>query len=67
MNVFDLMATLSLDRSAYNRGLNDAEREARGFGGRLVGTLGGAAKAAGAALAAAGTGIATIAKQALSE
>lgn len=32
MNVFDLMAKLSLDASEYTKGLKDAEGEAEGFG-----------------------------------
>lgn len=32
MNVFDLMAKLTLDASEYTKGLNDAEGQAEGFG-----------------------------------
>lgn len=55
MNLFDLMATLGLDSSSYEKGLNDAEGKANGFGSKLKKGLSTAAKAAGAALTAATT------------
>ena len=52
MNIFDLEAKISLDASGYEKGLNDAEQKAKGFGGRLKDGLVGAAKASAKALAA---------------
>ena len=52
MNVFELFATLVLNKKAYEQGMKDAEGEAQGFGGRLKGILGGAAQVTGAAIAA---------------
>ena len=52
MTVFDLAAKLSLDSSGYEKGLNDAEQKAKGFGGRLKDGLVGASKASAKALAA---------------
>lgn len=55
MNLFDLMATLGLDSSAYEKGLGDAEGKANSFGSKLRSGLSTAAKAAGVALTAATT------------
>lgn len=55
MNLFDLMATLGLDSSSYEKGLDNAEGKANGFGSKLKSGLSTAAKAAGAALTAATT------------
>ena len=55
MDVFDLSAKLTLDKSEYERGLDDAEKSGKSFGGRFKGAFGTAAKAGGAALAAAST------------
>lgn len=55
MNLFDLVATLSLDSSKYEQGLGDAEENAKSFGGRLSGFLkGGVAVFAGLTTAVAG-------------
>lgn len=53
MDVFDLAAKLTLDKSEYEQGLDDAEKSGNGLGDRLKGAFGTAAKA-GAALGAAG-------------
>lgn len=65
MNVFKLMATLGLDKSGYDKGLNDAEGDAKSFGERLKSGLGTAAKATGVALSAAAAGVATLTKSAV--
>lgn len=51
MDVFDLFAKLSLDSSAYEQGLDDAEKKGSGFGAGLQT----AAKVGAAAVAAVGT------------
>lgn len=58
MNVFDLFATLKLDKSEYENGLNDAESKAGGFGQSVTNILGGASKAivAGAVAGASAVG-----------
>ena len=55
MNVFDLVAKLSLDTSEYDSKLTGAESEAQGFGSKLKTGLGNAAKIGSAAIAAVGT------------
>ena len=52
MNVFDLAARITLDRSQYDEELNDAGQDLEGFGTRLKKGLGNAAKIGGAAIAA---------------
>lgn len=52
MNLFDLMATLGLDSSSYEKGLGDAEGKANTFGSKLKGGLTAAAKMATAAITA---------------
>lgn len=54
MNVFELFATLSLDTSGYDEGLNGAEEKGSSFGQKLGAVVGTGAKVAGAALAATG-------------
>lgn len=56
MDIFDLVATLTLDSSGYEQGLDDAEKSANGFGSKLGGAAKGA-MAVGAAGAAAVTAI----------
>lgn len=55
MNLFDLMAKITLDSSEYEKGLDDSEKKASNFGSNLKKGLGTAAKIGGAALAAVGT------------
>lgn len=55
MNVFELFASLTLDTSGYDSGLDDAEKEASSFGSTISKGLGTAAKIGGAAIAAVGT------------
>lgn len=54
MDVFDLVAKITLDSSEYDTGLDGASNKASGFGNMLKGGLAGAAKAGGVALAAVG-------------
>lgn len=65
MNVFDLFAKLSLDKSDYDIGLSEGERQASTFGEKLKSGLGGAAKAIGIAVGAAATGVAALATSAV--
>lgn len=52
-NLFNLQAILSLDKSDYDKGLDDAEGKANGFGDKLMKGLGNGAKIIGAASVAA--------------
>lgn len=54
MNVFELFATLGLDTTAYDEGLEGAETKGSSFGQKLGTVVGTGAKVAGAALAATG-------------
>lgn len=55
MNVFELFASLTLDTSEYDSGLDNASKEASSFGSTLAKGLGTAATVGGAAIAAVGT------------
>lgn len=55
MDVFDLVAKITLDSSEYESGLSDAEQKASGFGGKLKSGLGTAAKVGAGAIALIGT------------
>lgn len=55
MDVFDLVAKLTLDSSEYDKGLTGAEGKASSFGSKLKSGLGTAAKVGGVAIAAVGT------------
>ena len=55
MDVFDLVAKLSLDSSEYDKGLTGAENKASGFGSKFKAGVGTAMKVGGAAIAAVGT------------
>lgn len=55
MNVFDLAAVLTLNKSDYDKGLGDAEKEASGFGSKLKSAFGTVSKVGGATIAAIGT------------
>lgn len=65
MSVFKMFATLGLDKSSYDAGLSEGERQASTFGEKLKSGLGGAAKAIGAAVGAAATGLAALTKSAV--
>lgn len=53
MNVFDLEAVLTLDSSAYDSGLSDAEGKATSLGGKIASGFGTVAKAGAVAVTAA--------------
>lgn len=57
MNLFTIAAALTLNSTAYEKGLKDAEGDAKGFGDKLKSGLGTAAKVGAAAMAAAGTAV----------
>ena len=60
MDLFNLAAKLTLDKTEYEEGLNDAEREGESFGAKLGGTFGNVAKAGavfGGTVVAAGAAI----------
>ena len=63
MNVFELFATLSLDKSEYEEGLNNAEKDAEGFGSKIKKGFGVATKAIGGALVAGGAAVGALTKQ----
>ena len=65
MSVFNLSAKLSLDKSNYDAGLSEGERQASTFGEKLKSGLGGAVKAIGTAVGAAATGVAALATSAV--
>jgi phage-related protein len=62
MDVFDLYASLKLDKKGYESDLKDAESKAGGFGSRISGGLKVAGKASAAALGATATGIGALVK-----
>ncbi len=53
MTILDLVASLRLDTGEYEQGLDEAEKEANGFGSKLKSGLGTAAKVGGVLLTAA--------------
>lgn len=57
MNIFELFASLSLDKSKYDKGLADGEKQAASFGEKLKSSLGTAAKGVGIAIGAAASGV----------
>lgn len=57
MSLFSLMATLGLDTSGYDKGLDEAEGKASNFGSSLKNGLATAAKAGAAAITAASTAV----------
>lgn len=66
MNVFELVATLRLDSSEYEKGIDDAQGKVKSLGAGLKKGLGVMAGVAAAAVTAAAAGIASISKQAIS-
>lgn len=57
MNVFDLVASITLDSSQYERGLGQAQSTANSLGSAISSGLGKAAQLAGGAIAAASTAV----------
>lgn len=66
MNVFELFATISLDTSEYDKGVDDSKKKAESLGSKIASGLGTAAKIGAAALGAAATGVAILTKSAVS-
>lgn len=66
MLFLELMATLGMDASKYNEGLDSAEGRASSAGGIIARGLGVATAAVGAAIGAAATGVATLTMSAVS-
>lgn len=66
MNVFDLQAVLGLDKSEYDRGLDDAQNKAGGFGQMFSGAFGTAIKVGTAAVGAASVAVGKLATDAVS-
>lgn len=62
MDLFNLLARITLDKSAYEKGLGDAEKESKSFGDKLKSGLGGAAKIGAAAIGAVAAGSAALTK-----
>lgn len=67
MDIFSLVARLTLDKSNYDQGLDEAAGSANSFGDKLKKGLGVAAKVGGAALAAAAAGVAAITTQSVAQ
>lgn len=65
MTIFDLAAKITLDTSEYERGLDNAEKKTGGFGEKLKSGLAVAGKVAASGLAAAGTAVVALGKQAI--
>lgn len=57
MNLFDLAAVITLDKSKYEQGLKEAQGQAEGFGSKLKSGLSTAMTAAGTAVGVAATAI----------
>ena len=66
MTIFEIGAKLGLDSKAFTNGLSSASNSVKDFAGKTKDILGGAAKAATAALGAASAGVAAFTKQAVS-
>ena len=62
MNVFDLVATLTLDSSGFDKGANEAEGKSQSLGSKIKSGLGTAGKIAAGALVAAGTAAVAVSK-----
>lgn len=67
MNLFDLAAKITLDSSAYESGIKEAENTGKGFGEKIKSGLGTAAKVGGAAVVAIGTAAVATGKKLYSE
>ena len=69
MTAFELIALLTLNKKDYDKGLGDAEKETKNFGGKLKNFLGSAAKTTATAVATAGaaafTGLAKLTQAAV--
>lgn len=66
MNVFDLVAKISLDSSEYDKGLNDSESKLSSFGGKIASGFGTVAKVAAGAVAAGSVAVGKLVSDSLS-
>lgn len=66
MNVFELFATISLDTSEYDKGLDSAKKRADSSGSKISSGLGKVAKAGAVAVGAAATAVGFLTKSAVS-
>lgn len=60
MDIFDLVATLSLDSSKYEQGLQGAESSASSVGSKILGGLGKVGAGVGAVVGAVGAGVTAV-------
>ena len=67
MNVFDLYAKIALDRSEYEKGLEDASEKTSSFADKLKTGLATAAKIGAAALTAASTAVVALTKSSIEQ
>ena len=67
MNLFDLYAKITLDKSGYDEGIDDASEKASSFSDKLKSGLGTAAKVGAAGLAAAAAGVAALTKSSIEQ
>lgn len=67
MNLFDLAAKITLDSSAYESGIKEAESTGKGFSEKLKSGLGTAAKVGAASVVAVGTAAVAVGKKLYSE
>lgn len=65
MDLFDLVAKITLDTSEYEKGLADSEKKAGGFGDKIKTALGTAGAITVAGVTAAATGVAALTNQAV--
>lgn len=65
MNLFDLVAKITLDTSEYEKGLADSEKKAGGFGDKIKTALGTAGAITVAGVTAAATGVTALTNQAV--
>lgn len=66
MNVFELFATISLDSSGYDKGIEDAKGKASSFGSKFASGMKTAAKVGSVALGAASAAVGVLTKSAVS-
>ena len=65
MNLFDVVAKLTLDSSAYEKGISGAVSTAKSIGGKIGGAISTISKVSVAALGTASTAVSAITKQAV--
>lgn len=67
MNLFDLYAKITLDKSGYDEGIDDASEKASSFSDKLKSGLGTAAKVGATGLAAAAAGVTALTKSSIEQ